>query len=193
MIFTRRLGVGALALGLAAPFAGSPYRSQRGALDLDAITRAIEDGADHVSARELATWIRARRPGLRVIDVRSPEAFQDDAIPTAENLPVRRLAGATFAPEQKIVLYSQEGAHAGQAWVLLRALGVTDAVFIPGGLADWRDEVMHPVLSPDLSASARAEIVELSHFFNGSPRLRAPETLETGVARGRPSLRRRGC
>lgn len=193
MTLTRRLGIGALGLGLAAPFAGNPYRGARGQLDLDAVARAINDGSDHVSALQLATWIRERRPGLRVIDVRVSEAFAEYAIPNAENIPVDRLADASFAPNETIVLYSDEGAHAGQAWVMLRALGVANAVFIPGGLADWRDEVMYPVLAPDASDETRAAFAaasEISRYFGGAPRI--GETGET-APRARPVLRRRGC
>jgi rhodanese-related sulfurtransferase len=194
MRLARGLGIGALALGLVAPFAGSPYRMQQRGLDLDAIARAIDEGSDHVSARQLAEWIRDRRSGLRVIDVRSPAEFRDDAIPTAENLPVDQLLRARFAPDQTIVLYSQEGAHAGQAWVMLRALGVTHAVFVPGGLADWREDVLNPLLPADGSPAERARIAELSRYFGGSPRIDGPQSAgvagSTQTARG---VRRRGC
>lgn len=192
MKLVRGLGIGALALGLVAPFAGGPSRTQQRGLDLDSVARAIDEGSDHVSARQLAEWIRDRRPGLRVIDVRSPTEFHDYAIPTAENVPIAELARSRFAPDQTIVLYSQEGAHAAQAWVMLRSLGVTQAVFVPGGLADWYEEV----LSPQLPASSadRARIVELSHYFGGSPRIEGGQ--ESGIA-GTVSTervsRRRGC
>ena len=194
MRLVRRLGIGALALGLAAPFAGSLSRTQPRGLDLDAIARAIDEGSDHVSARQLAQWIRDRRPGLRVIDVRSPAEFHDDAIPTAENVPIDQLAKARFAPDQTIVLYSQEGAHAGQAWVMLRSLGVTQAVFVPGGLADWREEVLSPLLPANGSPAERARIAELSHYFGGSPRIAGERESElAGAAQAGRSVRRRGC
>ncbi len=188
MILSRRLGIGALALGVAAPFAGSPYRPTRGPIDVDAIVKAIEDGSDHVDARTLAGWIRDRKPGLRVIDVRDARAFADYAIPTAENMPIDRLLRTTFDPTATIVLYSAEGAHAGQAWVLLRAAGVHNVVFVPGGLADWQDEVMSPALPADMPDAQRAETAELSHYFGGSPRIGAAGTTEPA-----PSVRRRGC
>ncbi|MDB5673166.1 MAG: rhodanese-like protein [Sphingomonas bacterium] len=194
MTVTRRLGIGALALGLAAPFVGNPYRTPRGTLDLDAVVKAINDGSDHVRARQLAIWIRDRRRGLRVIDVRPAVAFADDAIPTAENVPVERLVHVIAAPDDHLVLYSEEGAHAGQAWVMLRALGVDNAVFIPGGLADWRDEVMFPLLPDDMPAAARAEAAALARYFGGSPRQGAAATMTiTGAAPPSQSLRRRGC
>lgn len=202
MDLTRRLGAGALVLGLAAPFAGSPFRSDRGHLDIDAAARA--DGGDHVSARQLAAWIRDRKPGLRVIDVRSPSAFADYAIPGAENVPIDTLGKASFAKSDTVVLYSEEGAHAARAWVLLHALGVTGAVFIPGGLADWRDEVMAPVLAADASSEARRRFetdAELSRYFGGTPRILSPG--EAAAAReahaaqtpaaSLAAVRRRGC
>ena len=194
MKFVRQLGIGALALGLGAPFAGGLFRTQPRALDLDAIARAIDEGSDHVSARQLAEWIRDRRPGLRVIDVRSPAAFRDDAIPTAENVPIDQLAKSHFAPGQTIVLYSQEGAHAGQAWVMLRSLGVTRAVFVPGGLADWHEEVLYPLLPATVSAVERAQVEALSHYFGGSPRIGAAQGSDVAsVAQIAHSTRRRGC
>ena len=194
MRLARRLGVSALALGLVAPFVGSPYRTQQRGLDLDAIARAIDEGSDHVTARQLAEWIRDRRPGLRVIDVRSPDQFRDYAIPTAESLPIDQLARSSFAPDQTIVLYSQEGAHAGQAWVMLRALGVSHVLFVPGGLADWRDDVLNPLLPVDGSPAERARIAELSRYFGGSPRIEGSQGGEVaGAAQTGPGFRRRGC
>ncbi|MEO9080003.1 MAG: rhodanese-like domain-containing protein [Rhodanobacter sp.] len=194
MKLVRRLGIGALAFGLVAPFADSPSRAPRRGLDLDSIARAIDDGTGHVSARQLAQWIRDRRPGLRVIDVRSPAEFHDDAIPTAENLPIDQLARSHFAPDQTIVLYSQEGAHAGQAWVMLQSLGVTQAVFVSGGLADWHEEVLSPLLPVNGSPAERARIAELSHYFGGSPRIRGEREREVaGVAQTEHNVRRRGC
>jgi rhodanese-related sulfurtransferase len=194
MKFVRQLGIGALALGLGAPFAGNPFRTQQRGLDLDSIARAIDEGSDHVSARQLAEWIRDRRPGLRVIDVRSPDEFRNDAIPTAENVPIDQLAKSHFASGQTIVLYSQEGAHAGQAWVMLRSLGITEAVFVPGGLADWREEVLYPLLPASASPTERTRIEALSHYFGGSPRIGAEQGGDVvSAAQAAHSSRRRGC
>ena len=197
MTLTRRLGLGALALGFAAPFAGNPYRVARGQLDLDATARAILNGSDHISALQLASWIKDRRVGLRVIDVRAQAAFEQDAIPTAENITVDRLPSARFAPNETVVLYSEEGAHAGQAWVMLRALGVGNAYFIAGGLADWRDEVMSPVLAADASVEERqafAAVAEISRYFGGVPRIgELGASAPQNEARHRETLRRRGC
>jgi rhodanese-related sulfurtransferase len=197
MNLNRRLGLGALLCGLGAAVAGSPYRRRGGQLDVEQAARIIMDGRDHISALQLAQWIRARKPGLRVIDVRTPAQFAQFAIPTAENLPLDTLLRTPFAAHEVLVLYSEEGAHAGQAWALLRAMGVNNAWFIAGGLADWRDEVLEPVLAPDAepeAARAFEETAELSRYFGGQPRIGERDP----VARPRGAspvahVRRRGC
>ncbi len=194
MIVTRRLGFGALGLGLAAAVAGSPYRDRRGRIDLGRAVQAIDEGSDHVTALELAAWIRDRKPGLRVIDVRSPAEFAADAIPTAENFPLDRLMRTPFQPHEVVVLYSEGGAHAGQAWVLLRALGVFNAYFIAGGLADWRDEVMSPMLAPGASTEDKQAFeaaADLSRYFGGQPLQGVRPYPAPGMAT--TSVRRRGC
>lgn len=189
MNLNRRLGVSALVCGLAAPLAGSPYRQTRAAGDAYSLAQVIMQGDDHVSALTLAGWIRARKAGLRVIDVRPPEEFAQWAIPTAENLQLGELLRTRFAPDEVLVLYSEGGAHAGQAWTLLRMLGVNNAWFIAGGLADWHDEVITPVLPLNASpAEVRAfeATAELSRYFGGAP----------SVGERKQSVsktRRRGC
>lgn len=195
MHVNRRLGISALVVGLAAPLAGSPYRSLRGQLDVEQTAQLIMDGDDHVSALQLAAWIRERKPGLRVIDVRTPEQFSQYAIPTAENLPLDALLRTGFSAQELIVLYSEGGAHAGQAWTLLRAVGVANAWFIAGGLADWHDEVLSPVLARSATPQAAQAFetkAELSRYFGGVPT--TGDAAAKGVAGARVAkLRRRGC
>ena len=199
MSAARTLGAGALLLGLAAPFAGSPYLPAQGGIDVDGLARVIASGDDHVTASELAGWIRDRKPKLRVIDVRGPDAFADYSIPTAENIPIDRLARAAFSKDQTIVLYSEGGAHAGQAWVLLRALGLTNVFFIAGGMVDWHEEIMAPELPADASEEERRAFetrAELSRYFGGEPEIgpaRGEASAGPEPARARVVVRRRGC
>ena len=59
-------------------------------------------------------------------------------------MPIEQIPGARFRDDETIVLYSEGGAHAAQAWVFLKAAGVRNVLFIAGGLGDWFDEVMNP-------------------------------------------------
>jgi hypothetical protein len=125
--------------GGAAPFAG-----RRPTVDITALARTIASEGDHVSAGELAAWIRDHRPHVRVIDVRSADDFTRFHIPTAEHVPVDRVADVRFSDDDTIVLYSQAGVHAAQAWVFLRALGHHHVYFLRRGLDEWLDEVERP-------------------------------------------------
>jgi rhodanese-related sulfurtransferase len=201
MTLVKRLGVGAAVLGFAAPFAGNPYVASRGHIDVDEIAGVIGRGEDHVDALLLARWIRERKPHLRVIDVRSAAEFDAYSIPTAENVPLELLPQASFGADETIVLYSAGGAHAAQAWMMLRAMGRRSVYFISGGLVDWDTDVMNPVLASDASADARAAfeiIAELSRYFGGDPHVgvaadeSAVRTVSPQSAHTAP-VRRRGC
>jgi 3-mercaptopyruvate sulfurtransferase SseA len=126
---TRRLLAAlALLLGLAAAFAGAPR-----SIDVDALAKEVAREEDHVSAAELAQWIKERKPGLRVINVGQASA----RLPLEETIPLESLSKTQFAKNDTIVLVSEGGAHAAQAWVFLRALGHRNVYFLRGGVAEW--------------------------------------------------------
>jgi rhodanese-related sulfurtransferase len=191
----RRWLAGAAALaGALASLAGSPYRradGERAARAIDAtaspadadgaigainvaeLARVVSDQDDHVSAIQLAAWIRARRPGLRIVDVRSAAEFAAFHIPGAEHVTLERLVATRFADDDTVVLYSETGVHGGQAWVFLRALGHRRAYFLRDGLHEWLDDVMSPTLAAGATPEARAafaQLAELSRWFGGTPR-----------------------
>jgi rhodanese-related sulfurtransferase len=209
----RRWLAGAAALaGALAPLVGSPYGREgvgtarpvagvgsasgapSGSIDVAELARIVADQEDHVSAVELARWIRARRPGLRVVDVRTASEFRIFHIPGAEHVALEALAQTRFGTDETIVLYSEAGIHGGQAWVFLRALGHHRVFFLRDGLREWLDDVMSPAIAADAppeALAAFAEVAELSRWFGGTPRWidRAAPAGETDVR----LARRRGC
>lgn len=192
----RGLGIGAAVLAVLAAFAGSPRKGANGQIDVAALARDIEHEDDHVTALELAQWIKDRKPGLRVIDVRADSAFNDFHIPTAERVPITALAAMKAVRGETIVLYSDGGAHAAQGWVLLRSLGHANVYFLRGGLLDWMDDVMSPVLVE--TDTSRARVSALSRYFGGAPRLQqgavpALPAGESSPAAAVARAKRRGC
>ena len=150
-------------------------------MDVATLARTVEREEDHVTAIELAQWIRERRPGLRVIDTRSSEEFDDFHVPTAQRIPLSELTHARFRSDETIVLYSEGGTHAAQGWVFLRALGYNRVYFLRGGLYEWLDQVMSPSLSATANDSARKEfarVSDLSRYFGGTPK--TSETRSSG-------------
>lgn len=182
----RAMGAAALVLGLAAPFAGSPYAGARGRVDVAELTSAIARGDDQITATDLARWIRDRKAGLRVFDLRSAAAFGVYQVPTAENVPIDALERAPIGASDVVVLYGEGDAPAAQGWILLRARGHRDVFYLRGGLDAWIDEVMSPEKGTDLT-----------EYFGGVPRPAGspgakppkPASLNEKIAR----TARRGC
>jgi rhodanese-related sulfurtransferase len=164
--------------GVFALLAGSPYR-----VDVDRMAAAIAHEDDHVTALELATWIRDRKPGLRVVDLRKPAEFDEYHLPRAENVAIENLASTPFTASETIVLISDGGAHAAQGWVLLQAMGHRQVFFLRGGLQEWLDDVMSPT-TPEAAAIGR--------YFGGVPRVGAGFSRPVPAKAG-TNTRRGGC
>ena len=184
--------IAAIVAGALAPFSGSPYRTAPQQLDVQRLAAAVAAEEDHVTAIELARWIHDRKPGLRVVDLRGATEFAAYHVPSAENVPLQSLVAAPFPKSETLVLISDGGAHAAQAWVFLQALGYRDVYFLRGGLQEWLDDVMNP-------SRATPDLAELSRYFGGSPRSDREVGLDVRPivplpARERvAAMRRRGC
>jgi rhodanese-related sulfurtransferase len=189
-------------LGGLAPFAGSPYGASHSNVEIAALAEVVESEGDHVTALELAEWIRARKEGLRIIDVSAER--EEVRIPGAERMTLRALVVKNFRPDETVVLYSLGGAHAAQGWVFLRTAGVRDVYFLRGGLQEWVDEVLNPELPASGTPAEMAEgkrIATLSRYFGGVPRVgsgtlrsRARHVTTKGNEKASiAAVRRRGC
>jgi rhodanese-related sulfurtransferase len=174
----RALAVVAGTLGVLALAAGvSDGTSGGGRVDVDRLARTVQAEEDHVTAVELARWIRSRKPGLRVVDVRGADEFADFHVPSAENLSLVQLAHAGFRADETVVLYSEGGTHAAQGWFFLRARGLEHVYFLRGGLYEWIQQIAEPVLPDAASPREKAEWPEraaLSRYFGGTPRAGGP-------------------
>lgn len=107
-------------------------------LDVQRLAKAVAHEEDHVTTLELAQWIRDRKPGLRLIDVRTSAEFQRSHFPRAENVPIESIAAVDFNPSNTIVLLSEGGAHAAQAWVFLQLRGYRNVFFLRDGTSGGR-------------------------------------------------------
>lgn len=155
--------LGALAGGLAVIALLLASRKDASDVDLAALARTVEREEDHVDAIELAKWMRDQKPGLRIIDVRSREEYDQYHIPLATSVPLADVTRLQVKPGETVVLYSEGGTHAAQAWFFLKAQGVKDVYFLRDGLNDWISEVMSP------SLPLTPEVRELVEYFGGEP------------------------
>lgn len=182
-----------VALALAATFAIADGRGALPPSRADAIAAEIEGEHDHIDALALGALIKAGTPGLRILDLREHLDTSAYMIPGAVAVPMQDLDSVRVRPEEQLVLYSDGGAHAAQAWVLLRVRGIRNARVLKDGLAAWEDEVLSPLIPsmPDDSAKARFQQArELSLWFGGFPRLVPDASTNSSTPRAR---RRRTC
>jgi hypothetical protein len=181
LTLNKRFAAAAFILGLLAVIAGSPYRIDEGrAKDLLKIIRNEED---HVSAEEVGRWIMERKSGLRVVDVRDPQDFDAYHIPSALNIPLDSLLDAGLSKNETIVLYSEGGIHAAQAWLLMKAQGYQKVYSLKGGLEEWMDVIIHPTISNNPSQEERASFEknrEMTRYFGGRPSILPPNDKASG-------------
>ena len=164
----------AAALGCTAVIAG-----RKPAIDPSVLASEIDQETDHISALELAEQIMRADPTLRVFDLRSAADFDDFHIPTAQRATISDLTHEALPLNSKIVVYSAGGAHAAQAWVLLRLRGYRNVYFLREGMYEWNARVLEPQLAVDAHGAGNAQpliaLVPLSCFFGGKT--------HTGVSR----------
>lgn len=106
------------------------FARQRPSQDLSRLSRAIAREEDHVTREELAKMRQ-----VRLIDVRKKEEFDRGHVTKAENIPIENIASVTFDPKETVVLLSEGGAHAAQAWVILQLRGYRNVFFLRNGTA----------------------------------------------------------
>lgn len=184
----QRLAGLAFALGALAVFS-APMQGGSVSIDPAELAAMVQRGADHVSPLDLADWIVQQRADYRLIDLRDEKAYAEYHVPGAELVPMARLDGADLAHNEKIVLYSDGGTHAAQAWFLMKARGYRGVYILSGGLEAWRDEVLFPVLAENPSPFQRerdARLRALSAHFGGSPR--GPGSAPASVAVAMPTV-----
>jgi rhodanese-related sulfurtransferase len=184
------LGVCALALGGLAAVSGNPDRAGRATAGLDRPALEVEHEQSEVTALQLATWIRDRKPGLRIFDLQAATPQGTYSIPGADRVALSDLRTTTVAPEETVVLYADAGPPAAQGWSLLRARGFEHVYVLRGGLDEWSDVILNPTLSADATPHARAVFAAaapLAQYFGGLPRVAGPGEAASPAAAGAES------
>ncbi len=167
----KKLGLGALALGLLAIF-GNPYPGAVSKVDAREMARIVETKVDHVTATDLADWIIEGRADYRLIDLREAASYSAYHIPGAENVPLTQLIDYGLERNEKIILYSDGGIHSAQAWFLLNARDYKAAYMLLDGLNAWKGDVLFPeapAQPTEEEARAFEKSKHVSTFFGGQP------------------------
>jgi hypothetical protein len=166
----RNAALAAAAATLAGAAALADFRSPYNVAQL---ASEIEAGDDHISALDLAERIMHGDGSLQVLDLRTEAEFGEFHIPGARLTSIGSLAKEPLPRGATIALYSEGGAHAAQAWVLLRLRGYRKVVVLREGIYEWVSRVLEPMLAADATAAERVEFERasvLSRYFGGVPR-----------------------
>jgi rhodanese-related sulfurtransferase len=176
LTFNQRLAVAAVVLGAVA-LAASPYPGTKATVDTRALALEVATEADHVEPLDLAAWIIAGRADYRLLDLRGEREYAQYHIPTAEHVPLATLPEAGLGRHEKLVLYSDGGIHAVQAWLFLRASRYRAVYVLKGGLDEWKEQVLFPILAENPTPFQRARderLKAVAAFFGGQPRVGVP-------------------
>lgn len=193
MLLDRRFGVALLIL-LGALLALSPAGTRKAAtFTPQALAEAITNETDHITAEQLAKWLIDKRPEVLVVDMRSAEEFAQYHIPGAINIPFVELfdeaSQQTLSNDKMIVLYSNGGTHAAQAWVLLKQMGIESYVLL-GGLNYWAEAILNPKAPNELAADSEILKYQLqksaSGFFAPGGAIAAPA--DSTIAPAKPKV-----
>jgi rhodanese-related sulfurtransferase len=163
----RGLAIAAVVAGALADVAGAPTRGTRGNIDVQRVAQLVEEEEDHVSAAELARWIKGRNESLQILDIRPDSEYAEFHIPGATRADLKQIATMPLDSSATYVLYSEGGAHAAQAWVLLQARGIQNTFFLPGGLYEWMTTVMNPRLPESSTRAERDSVLAITQYFGG--------------------------
>jgi rhodanese-related sulfurtransferase len=149
----------AVLLGLILAFSPVSNKSIQ-EIDSNILANEIIDRKDHITAEQLGHLIIDEDPDYQIIDLREPAEYEKFHIKTAINLPMQNLFTDNnldyIDPEKLVVLYSNGGTHAAQAWVLLQAQGITNTTILLGGLNYWVDVYSNP--TPPQGVYADSEV-----------------------------------
>ncbi len=83
----------------------------------------------------------------KIIDVRTPEEFEEGYIPHAQNIDIRMGQGFLEALKEldtsvPYYVYCRSGARSNQACQLMSQLGFEKVYNLEGGILDWEGEVV---------------------------------------------------
>jgi rhodanese-related sulfurtransferase len=126
----------------------------------------ITTGERYISTDEVAARIIEKDPSLRLVDVRSRDAFKSFSLPGAYNVPLSAFLNTENlrvmdCDRYDVVFFSNDDLDAEHAWQMSRRLGCAGSLIMRGGLNEWTGHFLVPA---EPSASANSGAVELYRF-----------------------------
>jgi hypothetical protein len=187
----KKLAFAALALGIVALFAGSPYSGSQVKVNTKDLALSTVKNSDKIKPLELADWIIQGKADYTLVDLRNEEQYNQYFIPTAINIPLPQIDESDLLRNQKIILYADDDINAAQAWFILKSKNFKGVYLLDGGLKTWQEEVLFPKLAVNASKEEIAQfekIKEISKYFGGSAQTDSTQVSETKVKLPTPQV-----
>jgi rhodanese-related sulfurtransferase len=169
----RVMAIVAMTLATMALVAGTPYPSTRSDPVQPLLGNLLSTPPTVVDIVTLATWIRDRKAGLQIIDLRTREDFEAFHLPTARNTSLLELAAVEPVLSGLTVLYGADEDQVLRGLILLRTIGVQEVHILEDGVGDWLRQIINPTLyvNPTLEERLAYERgLEVSAYFGGLAR-----------------------
>jgi rhodanese-related sulfurtransferase len=167
-----------LLIGIAYGLTQLPDKPTRLGLSPKEFLVQITDPSRFLSTDLIAKRIIEQDPSLFLIDVRSPEEFEEYSIDGAVNIPLDYLldedwAGYLNQDAMDIVFYSNSDIYSDQAWALSVQYGYSGLYIMKGGLNEWFRTIMLPTPPNELSPVVDFDLYSFrkgaSQYFGGTP------------------------
>ncbi len=118
-------------------------------LSPDELLQEAGAGVQFISPDVVADMLVQKDPSLRLIDVRTPEEFDNYNLPGSINVPLSNLLSEDYKDilnqdTYMNVFYSNGAVYANQAWMISRQLGYENNFVLEGGLNYWFGNILSP-------------------------------------------------
>jgi rhodanese-related sulfurtransferase len=162
----------AIFIGLALVLVSLEERHASKQLKPEQLLLEINNEDRYISTDDVARSIISDNEFMQLIDVRSPEEFNEFHLKGAINIPLERILDKNkkgkyeykdvFDQDIKTnVLYSNGTVYASQTWVILRRMRYKNNYIMKGGLNRWIETVIQPTKPP---VTATDNEMALYHF-----------------------------
>jgi hypothetical protein len=176
----KKLGLLALLLGIIALIiGGTPDKHSIKVNAKEMLLTSIREN-DKINVETLADWIIKGNADFTIVDLRTDKAYNEYHIPGSYNIPISDLLNGDLMRNQKIILYSDDGVNAAQAWFVLKSDDYKGVYILNGGLKVWKDKILFPKLVSNATPVQITEfekMKEVSKFFGGTPQSGTEETI----------------
>ena len=150
------LASSAIILSVFAVIAGSPFSSKR----------------SYINPEQFADSLIARKQNMFVVDLRNNKDYSDYHIPSAININADKIDPSAFDKNNMIVFYSGRDNISKVIQYKFEKEGFKNAYFLNGGIDDWMDKILFPVLPKNSSKEEKKNFKKIerrSMYFGGQP------------------------